>query len=189
LTKGTMFEASQSPLIPPLATTPTAPQAKAPENDLFSLDFRAPPVSTASSPEPKKDVKQDILSLFSSNSVATANPTQIASTTLHNSLNWQGTVPQQQSTASTSMIGTTGSGMWGASSGWTGPVTAVPPQPNIWNTPTPAAQSNIFDTNSIWGGTATSNTPTTTTTQDLWASSSAAPKKDEVFGDIWGSFK
>src|SRR6267154_1066454 len=51
-TKETPSGPSQSTLLPPL-------QAQAPENDLFSLDFRAPPVSTSSVPEPKKDVKQD----------------------------------------------------------------------------------------------------------------------------------
>ncbi|KAE9405334.1 hypothetical protein BT96DRAFT_1064945 [Gymnopus androsaceus JB14] len=45
--------------------------APAPQNDLFSLDFHAPPIVTtnnhsqSTSPEQRKDVKQDILSLFS----------------------------------------------------------------------------------------------------------------------------
>lgn len=188
LTKENHF--GQSSVTPPPESAP-ALEEKAHENDLFSLDFRGPLASTPPVPEPRKDVKQDILSLFSSNAVAAASA-QATPTTLQNySLNWQG-VPQQQPAATTSMMGTGGTGMWGVSSGWAGSVPAVPPQPNIWNTSTPTvqSQSNIFDTNSIWGGTSASNTTTTTTRQDPWASTSnTAQKKDEVFGDIWGSFK
>lgn len=168
--------------LPPPESAPGL-QAKSPENDLFSLDFKAP-VPTAPLSEPKKDVKQDILSLFSSNPVAAASPIQTAPT-MPQSLTWQGNVPQQQP-AATSMIGTSGTGMWGASSGWSGAVPVIPAQPNIWNPATTTqSQSNIFDTNSIWGGSPTN----TTTTQQSWAPASTAQKQDEVFGDIWGGFK
>ena len=126
----TPLGASQSAFLPPPEPAPRL-QAKAPENDLFSLDFNAP-VPAAPVPEPKKDVKQDILSLFSSNPVAAASPVQTAPT---QSLTWQGNVPQQQP-AATSMIGSSGTGMWGASSGWSGAVPVIPAQPNIWNSAT-----------------------------------------------------
>jgi len=184
-------KATQSALLPPSGTTPEL-KAKAPENDLFSLDFNSPPAPAASVPEPKKDVKQDILSLFTPNPVAAASPIQTASTTMQNHiLNWQGDVSQQQPVAATSMMGTTGTSMWGASSGWTGPAPVIPAQPNIWNTTT-QPQPNLFDTNSIWGGFSAPNstTSTTTTTQQSWeTTNNAAQKKDEVFGDIWGGFK
>ncbi|TFY63464.1 hypothetical protein EVJ58_g3237 [Rhodofomes roseus] len=62
--------------VAPQAPTPQAPPA-APtvSNDLFSLDFHAPastPPSTSASPAPRKDVKQDILSLFSTPAAAPA---------------------------------------------------------------------------------------------------------------------
>lgn len=188
-TKETLPGASQSISLPPMRMAP-AIQANAPSNDLFSLDFRGPLASTGSVPEPKKDIKQDILSLFSSNPVA-ATPIQTATTTPHNhSLNWQGNVPQQQSVPSTSMMGTTGTGMWGSSSGWTGSGSVTEPQPNIWNPPatTVQSQSNIFDTNSIWGANSTSNIMPSVP-QSQWAPSNAVQKKDEAFGDIWGGFK
>lgn len=48
------------------ARTPQAPQIT--QNDLFSLDFHSPPPSDVPQQQPvKKDVKQDILSLFSNN--------------------------------------------------------------------------------------------------------------------------
>lgn len=60
--------ASRSPPLPaaPPATTPPV-QAPVPQDDLFSLDFNSSsgPSATASV-QPKKDVKNDIMSLFGS---------------------------------------------------------------------------------------------------------------------------
>jgi len=89
------------------------------------------------------------------------------------------------------MMGTSGAGVWGASSGWnTTPV--APVQNNLWGSPvTPAAQQlqsqpNAFDTNG-WGLPVS----VPSNANNLFGSSQAqaAPKKDDVFGDLWGDFK
>jgi len=173
---------------------------KAPENDLFSLDFHAPAsVSTnVPSTEPKKDVKQDILSLFSTTPAAPAAFGQFGGQTA----NWGGTgpqqqpIPQQQPVMPTGMMGGNGIGMWGTSSGWTGAGAGAPsmaPQPNVWNTPAAGIpqqqQGNIFNTNAVWGA---SSAAVPATSQDLFGPASTSvqtQKNDDVFGDIWGGFK
>ncbi|KAF9466873.1 hypothetical protein BDZ94DRAFT_1211775 [Collybia nuda] len=194
----------------PVAQAPTPPptQPPAPENELFSLDFHAPPVTSSSTNDsathPKKDVKQDILSLFSSPPAPVApafgqfgGAAQISP--------WgavQSQQPQQQQQhmqmqmqQPTSMIGNNGAGAWGASSGWTGAPAAVPPaQGSLWGNPTNSMpgfqqqQVNIFNTNDVWGSTA----PTGAPAQDLFStpfSTTTTQKKDDAFGDIWGGFK
>ncbi|KAK0201083.1 hypothetical protein DFS33DRAFT_1103445 [Desarmillaria ectypa] len=184
------------PTPPPAATAaaaaPPPPQPK-PSDDLFSLDFHSP---VSSSPPPqqdtqqKKDVKQDILSLFSSP----------PSTVPASALSWGQPQPQPQQQA-TSMMGTGGAGMWGVSSGWNA-AAAPPAQPNLWSAPVPQQpqpQPSLFASSAaIWGTPAPSN-GTSQTSNDLFgsfASASAgatmttmAQKKDDVFGDIWGDFK
>ncbi|KAF9524664.1 hypothetical protein CPB83DRAFT_601110 [Crepidotus variabilis] len=177
------YNASRTQVAPPAkpATPPVQPQAPKPAEDIFSLDFHAP-AATAATAEPKKDVKNDILSLFSSAPVA-PNPG------FNQQAAWTGALhvqPQQQSAlpvAPTSMMGTNGVGMWGTSSGWAQP--AAPAQPNIWNNTQP--QTNLFDTNSVWGGTASTGAGAS---QDLFSTPTApVQKKDDAFGDIWGGFK
>ena len=180
----------------PVQAAPAQPPAKAPENDLFSLDFHAPsPVNNAPAAQaPKKDVKQDILSLFS------APPAQAAPAMGMGQ--FEGMPAQSSPWASapgtaqappqtTSMMGTNGAGMWGASSGWAG--NAPPAQTNVWGAPSPPAvqqQSNLFaSSNDVWGA----GSAGTGQQQDPFGSfaspSTTAQKKDDVFGDIWGGFK
>ncbi|KAF9448832.1 ArfGap-domain-containing protein [Macrolepiota fuliginosa MF-IS2] len=173
--------ATQAPVQP--ATQPTQPaQPPPPQDDLFSLDFHAPPQTTPSNvaQQPKKDVKQDILSLFSAapgNSVP--NPMNQFGSGL-----WNTPSQPQQPAQPTSMIGSTGAGAWGTSSGWGPAATAPPAQPNVWGTATtnpPIHQDSLFNTNDVWGNTSTSTAGT--------GLSTTSQKKDDVFGDIWGSFK
>jgi stromal membrane-associated protein len=154
--------------------------------DLFSLDFHVPPVSMTpngvNSEQPKKDAKDEILSLFSASNVA--------STTISGSSASAHVVETRQPT--TSMMGTNGVGLWGTGSGWTGPPmttqqsswgnlgTAPPPQPS---------RSSLFNTSDVWQMTSSSqnqpqsldfpNTATTNTVQHT-------TRKDDLFGDLWG---
>jgi len=120
--------------------------------------------------QPKKDVKQDILSLFSNNTPA---PNPIPSS-------WSVPSERQQPAQITSMIGSTGAGAWGASSGWSAPTPTIPAQPNVWNTSASntTQQNNNLDTSNVWSGTLT-------TTSNI----GYAAQKDDAFGDIRGSFK
>jgi stromal membrane-associated protein len=178
-------------------TAPPPPQPKAPENDLFSLDFHAPPVSSsANNTQPKKDVKTDILSLFSAPAAQAQPPPAFGNF---------GGVPQQQSpwdqfgggsqvqqpshqAPPTSMMGSNGIGAWGASSGWNAPV--VPPaQGNVWGNPTPAPVP--VQQPAIWGSAMPATTAVGNSGEAFGAftSSPSAQKKDDVFGDLWGGFK
>lgn len=199
----------QAPLFsPPQAQAQSAPvKQPEPENDLFSLDFHAPPSNSSTSSgssnqtqqqgQPKKDVKQDILSLFST--PAATSPSSNAFGQFQSSPSsaspW-GSVPQQQPQA-TSMMGTNGAGAWGASSGWNAPPAAPPAQGNLWGNPVSAPastqpkQPDLFG-GDIWSGGSAGGGGGT----DPWGGSSGAQggtaqtsKKDDAFGDIWGGFK
>ncbi len=184
--------ASQQKTQPTPAATPAPPPPQPkPSDDLFSLDFHSP---VSSSPPPqqdtqqKKDVKQDILSLFSSTpsaAPATASPRAQPQ-------------PQQQQQQTTSMMGAGGAGMWGVSSGWNA-AASPPAQPNLWGAPAPQQpQPSLFaSSTAIWGSPAPSN-GTSQTLSDPFGSfassgtattTTTAQKKDDVFGDIWGDFK
>ncbi|EKM75753.1 hypothetical protein AGABI1DRAFT_116220 [Agaricus bisporus var. burnettii JB137-S8] len=169
-----------------------AAQPPAPQDDLFSLDFHAPSSATpanAAPQQPAKDVKQDILSLFSttpanSNSNPTSNPNAMNQFGMGN---WNVQPQAQQSVQPaqpTSMIGNSGIGAWGASSGWA-PAPTIPAQANVWGTQAGPGlspqQANLMNTNDIWGG---SSVPAGGN-----GFSSTTQKKDDVFGDLWGSFK
>jgi stromal membrane-associated protein len=90
------------------------------------------------------------------------------------------------------MMGTSGTGVWGASSGWNSPPVA-PSQNNLWGssvTPTtqqPQPQSGTFNTNDIWGTSASA--PSNANNLFGTSQAQAATKKDDVFGDLWGDFK
>lgn len=179
---------------PPVQAQTQSPQPTA-QDDFFALDFHAPsaPKSSSSPPPPIKDVKQDILSLFSAParaSTTVAQPSNAYGQFASAQPSWDaiGSGVQQQQQP-TSMMGASGVGMWGTSSGWTAPVSN-----NIWSTPSSApttTNNNLgaLNTNDIWSSG--SNNNASTTTNGLFASSqtSAAPKKDNVFGDLWGDFK
>ncbi|KAM6497816.1 putative GTPase activating protein for Arf domain containing protein [Amanita muscaria] len=176
---------TSSTSLAPLKNAAAEPQVSAPNNDLFSLDFHAPARETASATfeQPKKDVKQDILSLYSTTTkpqTSTAVPQASASP-------WAAGVADSHK-APTSMIGTNGVGAWGASSGWTA---AAPAQPNLWGdsgtVPVLPSQSSLLNTSDIWSTSSSSqNQPShdlfNTTTQNV-------AKKDDVFGDLWGGYR
>ena len=168
------------------AAAPAAPAqaTSAANNDLFSLDFHNP-TPPANNPPPRKDVKQDILSLFSTPTAApaAAQPSafgQFGSAPAQPNV-WGGfasaaaPAPAQQANAF-------GAAMWGA------------PQQNLWAAPAPAAQpaqpaqqQSLFNTNDVWASPS-SNTTAPAAGGNLFGSALPA-KKDDVFGDIWGGFK
>lgn len=176
----TATQATPSPSPAPPSTS--APSASAPANDLFSLDFHAPPVDfTPTAPTPKKDAKQDILSLFSAPAAhspwAQAPVTQQQSQTLP---------PFSNATTSPSSATTT----WNVGHNWNNPVPHV--QPNVWGSATPAQQQSLLGSGSdIWGGSiSNSASPSVGPFGSSTATSNThADKKEDVFGDIWGSFK
>ncbi|KAF5361670.1 hypothetical protein D9758_007291 [Tetrapyrgos nigripes] len=213
----------QSPSAPTTTTSAPAPAAAAApavDNGLFSLDFHSPSTTPApsSSPPPKKDAKQDIMSLFSS---PAAQPNVAASVVggagfgqfsgampaMSQAGAWGNAVnPGVQATAMnpTSMMGNSGTGMWGVNSGWNGTgAGAVPPaQANVWGgvAQQQQQQPNLFASgNDIWGNSSSGmGAMGSGGSQDLFGSfassgagttSPAAQKKDDAFGDIWGGFK
>lgn len=174
----------------PLLAEVPAPQASAPENELFSLDFRAPAANiTPNHPvQAKKDVKQDILSLFSTPSALPAP--QSAAFGQFGASPWGGPQQPQQPI---SMIGSNGTGTWGSSSGWTGTATILPAQANVWGPP-PAVQQQhqqpiSFNSNDAWGGPASTAAADTNLFNSPFVATSPAQKTDDVFGDLWGGFK
>lgn len=217
--------AAQSTVAPsqpqPQQPQPQSAQASAqstPTNDLFTLDFHnpTPPVSNAAA-LPKKDMKQDILSLFSTpSSTAQAQVPGFGAT--QNTFGQFGAVPaqtqpqqnmwggqfgvahpaQQPVQQPASFMGNAGVGMWGASSGWNAAApTGMQPQSNLWGgqpqvpqqQPQAAGGTSMFNTNDIWASTGSSAGGAGGV--DLFGSSTlgTAQKKDDAFGDIWGGFK
>jgi len=186
----------------------TSPTSTA-QNDLFTLDF-SPASTPATPPAPKKDVKNDILSLFSQTPTATPQSTTSPwSTAKPNSSLFHG--PQAAPAPAPSMMGTSGVGMWGADTGWSqppagsglapnafAPVPAAMSGANIWGNPAsaaPAPAANpLFATQNVWGNPAPAQ-PTNGGNVDPFSSfgastsSTPAAKKDDAFGDIWSSFK
>ncbi|EED82874.1 predicted protein [Postia placenta Mad-698-R] len=175
---------------PQLQATPT------PSNDLFSLDFNAP-ASTPSAPAasaPRKDVKQDILSLFSTPAAQLAAPQTAPAPmafgqfgqltqaqTAWSPWDSQATQPAAQST---NVVGHAASG----SMGW-GTTPQAPAQPNIWGAPAaqPAVQQqSLFTTSDVWGSSGGASTGG----NEIFGSPlPGMQKKDDAFGDIWGGFK
>lgn len=182
--------------VPTPASAPApAPVPVPPQNDLFSLDFHAPPqpVQEQTQPTPPKNAKQDILSLFST---PAQNP--VTATPVQQNLWGQPQQPVQQQPIQ-GMVGQTGSGMWGISSGWN------PPQPqtqsNVWGNftsgvPQQSQQANFSlgtqpAPNSGFGAFQQSAAFSTT---DIWANNNApttasSNQQKDAFDDIWGGFK
>lgn len=180
------------------APAAAAPAATTAANDLFTLDFHNP-TPPAAQQQPKKDVKQDILSLFSTPAQAAPAMNAFGATAPPAAANVWGSfasaAPTQPVAATnTSMMGNAGTSMWGAGSGWNAP--AAPPQNNLWGAPTitnnaqtpnAAQQQSFFNTNDVWASSAPS---APAPGGDLFNSSlPGMAKKDDVFGDIWGGFK
>jgi stromal membrane-associated protein len=143
----------------PVAAAPTAvaagtTQASSTHNDLFTLDF-SPATTPAATPSPKKDVKDDILSLFAQTPTAAAQSTTSPITTSP----WSTAkpnpsifgAPQAAPAPAPSMMGTSGVGMWGAGTGWSQTPTASVPAPNaLGNFGVPSVPSAMSGAN-IWG--------------------------------------
>lgn len=181
------------------AAAPSAPAA--PANDLFSLDFHAPAQSQqpATQQQPAKDVKQDIMSLFSTpastqpppasnnfgqwGAPAAAAPAQASS--------WGTPQPQAVATPPVSMMGQSGVGMWGASSGWAAP--AQPAQSSLWGAPatnTTQPTPDLFASgNDVWGAPASAQAQSSDPFGSFASPTTNNSKKDDAFGDLWGDFK
>ncbi|KAG8911022.1 hypothetical protein FRC00_007175 [Tulasnella sp. 408] len=192
---------SQSPAPPPAPPAPTPAV-----DDLFSLDFHSPaPATTAATTSgtaspPRKDVKNDIMSLFSASSppVAQAIPNSTAAWGGANA--WGAPVQQSTAAASADAWGSftsapaqpAGQSFFGASSGQqafggggfgafqqpTSNASLFGSSANVWanpaTNPAPTASSNGFGGGNIWG-------PASSTT----AAQPAAKKQDDAFGDLW----
>jgi stromal membrane-associated protein len=167
-----------------------------PDNDLFSLDFHASTsVSTSNShsSQPQKDVKQDILSLFSATPVAAPRPPPThgispfghlhQTTTQSSPWNTIGDSQTQRPAQVTSMIGSNGVGQWGANSGWNAPTTSPPAPANLWGNQPPVQQTVATGPSNIWGSTILGGS---SAGENLFGASN---KQDDVFGDLWGGFK
>jgi stromal membrane-associated protein len=165
---------------PQPSSVPQPQPPKAPADDLLSLDFHAPPLDTTNL-EPKKNPKQDILSLFSAptshtrahfeSRLSAASPQSSSWDQFSNQL--QG---QQQPPLTTSMMGGNGTAMWGASSGWNPAPVAAPAPGNLWanaSSSNPWALSSATPTVSVAGADASS------------AQFVTKQKKDDAFTDLW----
>ena len=165
-----------------VATQRHQPGVPSANNDLFDLDFRAPsvtsaPASDSSTATKTKDIKNDILSLFSATSPS-ASHTLAASAMGHPPWEISSNPQVQQGVNPMSMMGSTGIGQWGVNSGWT-PQTTSSTQNKIWGSQ-PVLQSQA--------------TPQSLNTSNVWASGheilgSPREKQDDVFGDLWGGYK
>ncbi|KAH9028820.1 ArfGap-domain-containing protein [Lactarius deliciosus] len=176
--RGNATPQATSPAPSPAPPPASAPTSSAPENDLFSLDFHAPPVDpTPTASAQKKDTKQDILSLFST--PAAHSPWAQAPVTQPQS---QALPPFSNTTAAPSSTAT-----WNVGHNWNNPVPSV--QQNVWGSAAPAQQPSLLGSGSdIWGGTVHNSASPSV---GPFGSSTAThtDKKEDVFGDIWGSFK
>ncbi|KAI0757549.1 putative GTPase activating protein for Arf-domain-containing protein [Daedaleopsis nitida] len=184
-----------------------APQPQSAAVDLFSLDFHAP--TSASPPpaqqeQPKKDVKAEIMSLFSTG--APAAPVQqnafgggFGGHVAGAGAGLFGAAPAPQPQNQFGGLGAGMGGMGGMAAQanpWGG--FGQPQQPaqqqqmpqqtsmignagsNIWATPAPASQQSLFSTSDVWSTPATGGGG---------APAAAAQKNNDAFGDLWGGFK
>jgi len=149
------------PSIPkPIAAAPTAvaagtTPASSTQSDLFALDF-SPATTSAATAAPKKDVKNDILSLFGQAPTAAGQSTTSTTTpspwsTANPNPSLFG-APQGAPAPTTSMMGTSGVSMWGAGTGWSQSPTAPVPAPNAFGSlGVPSVPSAMSGAN-IWSG-------------------------------------
>jgi stromal membrane-associated protein len=184
------------PRLQPPAPAPApapVPAPAPPQNDLFNLDFHSPsPVQQQTQPTQPKNAKQDILSLFS-----TPAPNPAMTVPVQQNLWGQPNQPVQQHIQG--MMGQTGTGMWGVSSGWNPP--QPQPQANAWGGFTSGvSQQPQQQGNFGLGAHSTSNNgfggfqqPAAFSTTDIWANNgtptTANSQQKDAFDDIWGGFK
>ena len=221
----------------PQQQQPVEQPAQTAANDLFTLDFHNPTPPAAQAQGQRKDVKQDILSLFST---PTASPQAAFPTAAGTGAGAFGqftsaavAVPQQQQNVwgqfggaaqaplqqpsqqtqqaqfqTTSMIGNSGPGMWGASSGWNAPAAATPAVNSLWGSSPadgsgnqfggftqaqqPQAQpqaAGFFNTSDVWAAPTTMTAAAPAAGGGFGSFGGGTQKKDDVFGDLWGGFK
>ena len=136
------------------AAAPVGTASTTAQNELFTLDFSPTPTPAATA-APKRDVKNDILSLFSQAPTTAAQST----TSPTNSSSWGSAKPnsslfgalQAAPAPAPSMMGTSGVGMWGANTGWSQPPAASAPAPNAFGSfGVPSVPSAMSGAN-IWG--------------------------------------
>lgn len=159
------------------ASSSNAPPVQPPsvQNDLFSLDFTAPAPPTNTNPTAtQKNVKEDILSLFS------ANTTQLQPQPVSLFDNLGGQHIQQQPNAMNTMIGSGGPALWGADS-WSTP--QMPLGGNVWQTSGTPFNNAAVPLQNVWGN-AHATAPSTNS-----GTTPAQPKQDDAFSDLWGGFK
>ena len=98
---------------------------------------------------------------------------------------WGQALPTQNVAQPTTFGQSSGASLWSSQSGWNQQAPAPATQPNIWGSPAqPSAGSNsLFDAQGIWGNTSS------VAGNSLTASGTGTQKKDDAFGDIWGSLK
>ena len=142
----------------PVAATPT-PAVAAPggtttsttQNDLFTLDFSPAPTPVATA-APKKDVKNDILSLFAQAPTAAAQST--SPTTPWGAAGPNSSLfgaPQTAHAPPPSMLGASGVGVWGAGTGWSQPPAASAPTSNAFGTFGVPSVPSVMSGANIWG--------------------------------------
>ncbi|KAI0027194.1 hypothetical protein K488DRAFT_81204 [Vararia minispora EC-137] len=189
----TPVTAVPSPAADLLSPAASAPALK-PSDDLFSLDFHAPAPTTSPSATQgaqKKDVKQDILSLFSTSSTTPAAAPVQASP-------W--TAPPFSNASTQVAAPPLGFSAWTSvppvqANVWTQPaVAAAPSTSNAWGQPTqPQQQASLFNTDDIWANSGSiARTGTMSSGADIWGSVQSAPagqKEGDAFGDLLGGFK
>ena len=171
----------------PVQVTSTPAPAPAPvpssENDLFSLDFHAPPVNTTptAAPSSRKDTKQDILSLFGAQAAPSPwSQAQVQATQLQS----QPLPPFSNATS-----GSSSTTNWNVGHNWSNPV--PPAQVNVWGATAPPQQPSLLSSGSdIWGESTGSLAGANAGAFGSSASvRNTQTNKEDVFGDIWGSFK
>ncbi|KAH8799525.1 hypothetical protein DL96DRAFT_868409 [Flagelloscypha sp. PMI_526] len=197
-----LLSASQRTSAPPQAKAqPPAPPAAAPQpqNDIFSLDFNAPaPPPTQQAPP--KDMKNDIMSLFTPSAPAAQPVPPMGGANAFGSFGsgapqqaqwgWGGAQPQQQQQAFGGGFG----GAPPAMNAWGAPA-SPPAQPNVWGAPQQPQQqqqsNNLFggDASAVWGGSASSQSAASDPFGSFATPAAPAQQKNDAFGDLWGSFK
>ena len=167
---------ASSRTVPATTQPPAQPNQAAIDDSLLSLDFHPPTSSTANniSAEPKKGVKEDILSLFSTPAATTTGSTfgQFQAAPMQQQSSPWDSLGSYQPPQPTSMMGTSGISPWGANSGWNPP--AAPPG-NLWGNMSqqPMGISGNWDSRNVGSSNGGMIDPST-------------QKKDDVFGDLWG---
>jgi stromal membrane-associated protein len=179
----------------PAAVAAGATPASSTQNDLFTLDF-SPATSPAATPAPKKDVKNDILSLFGQAPTVAAQSTTSTTTPSPWSTDKPNPslfgAPQGHPAPNPSMMGTSGVSMWGAGTGWSQSTTAPVPAPNAFGSfGVPSVPSAMSGAN-IWNGPVSAAPAPAAVSESLYYSEVPILKRtpqNPLFAtqDVWGN--